>query len=93
MEEDDDTVTVDGGGQQAVRTREEDEDISAAKGLLRASLPDAGNAFTNKEKVFTWAKSNNRRCSTSYICTLCSMWLAAEGRVELADNGGCLSSL
>uniref|UniRef100_A0A0E0LVZ3 Uncharacterized protein n=1 Tax=Oryza punctata TaxID=4537 RepID=A0A0E0LVZ3_ORYPU len=44
MEEDYDTVIVDGGGQRVVRTREEEDDISTveAKALLWASLPDTG---------------------------------------------------
>uniref|UniRef100_A0A0E0KSP1 Uncharacterized protein n=1 Tax=Oryza punctata TaxID=4537 RepID=A0A0E0KSP1_ORYPU len=43
MKEDDGSVAVDGGGRRAVRTREENDDISAveAKALLWASLPDA----------------------------------------------------
>uniref|UniRef100_A0A0E0M5G8 Uncharacterized protein n=1 Tax=Oryza punctata TaxID=4537 RepID=A0A0E0M5G8_ORYPU len=47
MDEDDDTVAFDGGGQRAVRTREEDDDILAveAKALLRASLSDVGQRF------------------------------------------------
>ncbi|EAZ36548.1 hypothetical protein OsJ_20888 [Oryza sativa Japonica Group] len=28
-----------------------------------------GNAFTNKEELFTWAKNNNRDCSTSTALT------------------------
>uniref|UniRef100_A0A0E0L3X6 Uncharacterized protein n=1 Tax=Oryza punctata TaxID=4537 RepID=A0A0E0L3X6_ORYPU len=44
MEDDDSTVVVDGCGRRAVRTREEDGDISAveAKALLRDSLPETG---------------------------------------------------
>uniref|UniRef100_A0A0E0JPM9 Uncharacterized protein n=1 Tax=Oryza punctata TaxID=4537 RepID=A0A0E0JPM9_ORYPU len=47
MEKDDDTVVVDSSGRQAVRTREEDDDISAveAKALLRASLPNVGQCL------------------------------------------------
>uniref|UniRef100_A0A0E0L1H8 Uncharacterized protein n=1 Tax=Oryza punctata TaxID=4537 RepID=A0A0E0L1H8_ORYPU len=44
MEDNDDTVVVDGGGRRAVRTRMEDDNISTveAKTLLWASLPDIG---------------------------------------------------
>uniref|UniRef100_A0A0E0KNR8 Uncharacterized protein n=1 Tax=Oryza punctata TaxID=4537 RepID=A0A0E0KNR8_ORYPU len=43
MEEDDDSVAVNGGGRRAVRIRDEKDDISAVKvkALLRASLSDA----------------------------------------------------
>uniref|UniRef100_A0A0D3FLH5 Uncharacterized protein n=1 Tax=Oryza barthii TaxID=65489 RepID=A0A0D3FLH5_9ORYZ len=69
-----------------------------ANALLRASLPDAGQHL-NQQGGVTWANSNNQcllrvgdidRTNKSYICTLCSMWLAAEDRVESVGDGGCL---
>uniref|UniRef100_A0A0E0NZY6 Uncharacterized protein n=1 Tax=Oryza rufipogon TaxID=4529 RepID=A0A0E0NZY6_ORYRU len=49
MEEDDDTVAVDGGGRRWLRRRH-------CFGPLHQTL---GNTLTSKE-VFTWANSNNQ---------------------------------
>uniref|UniRef100_A0A0D3H6E8 Uncharacterized protein n=1 Tax=Oryza barthii TaxID=65489 RepID=A0A0D3H6E8_9ORYZ len=58
------------------------------KALLRASLPDAGSTLTSKERLLHVGDID--RTSMSYICTSCSMWLAAEDRVESASDDGCL---
>uniref|UniRef100_A0A0E0MCG8 Uncharacterized protein n=1 Tax=Oryza punctata TaxID=4537 RepID=A0A0E0MCG8_ORYPU len=50
MEEDDDTVAVDGSGQQRLRRRR----------CFGPRCRTSGNTFTSKE-VFTWTKSNNRQ--------------------------------
>uniref|UniRef100_A0A0E0M795 Uncharacterized protein n=1 Tax=Oryza punctata TaxID=4537 RepID=A0A0E0M795_ORYPU len=86
MEEDNDTVAVDGGGRRVLRRRR----------YFGPRYRTLGNTFTSKE-VFIWAKSNNRwllhvgdidRASKFYNCTSCCMWLDIEDRVESVDVGG-----
>uniref|UniRef100_A0A0E0J1K0 Uncharacterized protein n=1 Tax=Oryza nivara TaxID=4536 RepID=A0A0E0J1K0_ORYNI len=85
MEEDDDTVVVDGSGQRALRRRH----------CFGPRCRMLGSTLTSKE-VFTWANSNNQRLlhvgdinrtSKSYICISWYMWLAAGDRVESTGDG------
>uniref|UniRef100_A0A0D3FTV8 Uncharacterized protein n=1 Tax=Oryza barthii TaxID=65489 RepID=A0A0D3FTV8_9ORYZ len=72
---------------------EEDDGTVARLNRRRCFGPrgkTSGNTLTSKE-VFTWAKSNNRRLlhigGIDRRSKSCSMWLAAEDRVESAGDG------